>query len=341
MATLLNVSLESRPPGGRRRGGLAASLGSPWVAFALRRLLSLIVILFVLVNVSFLLVRLIPGDPAVLVAGLDASPQQLVIVRHELGLDQSWLAQLLHYWTGLFHGDLGSSFVSGQPVSQIIGERSGASLELAASALVLVLLLSIPIGMVAGALTREGRHRRFDVVVSGTTSVVGAIPEYLTGTFLALVFAVVLNVLPVAGADGWQSLVLPTLAVALRPTAVLIRIVRVETHNVLATDYVRTARSERLPARIVYLRHALPNILTATLTIGGILFSGIVGGAVVVENVFARTGLGTTLVDGVTGRDYLVVQGVILVLGVTVVVVNTVVDVLLSIVDPRSLSREA
>jgi peptide/nickel transport system permease protein len=123
--------------------------------------------------------------------------------------------------------------------------------------------------------------------------------------------------------------------------AILTRLVRVETLNVLSMDYMRTARSKRLPARLIYLRHALPNVVTAALTIGGILFAGIIGGAVVVENVFARPGLGTALVSAVLSRDYPVVQGIILVLGVTVVVVNAIVDILLAIVDPRSMTRTA
>jgi peptide/nickel transport system permease protein len=144
-------------------------------------------------------------------------------------------------------------------------------------------------------------------------------------------------VLPVAGGQELSALILPALAVSIRPIATLSRIVRVETLNVLASDYIRTARGKRLPWRLVYLRHTLPNVVTAALTVGGLLFSGLVGGAVVVENVFARPGLGTMLVQGVITHDYPVVQGITLVLGVTVVVVNTLVDVMVAALDPRAL----
>jgi len=146
--------------------------------------------------------------------------------------------------------------------------------------------------------------------------------------------------LPVGGGEGWESLVLPTLAISLRPIAIIARIVRVETLNVLALDYMRTARSKRLPARVLYLRHALPNVLTAALTVGGLLFAGLIGGAVVVENVFARPGLGTALTNAVLARDYPLIQGIILFLGVMVVFVNAIVDLSLALVDPRSLTKD-
>jgi peptide/nickel transport system permease protein len=215
-----------------------------------------------------------------------------------------------------------------------------SSLELAAAALILVLGVSIPAGLFAGALGRDNRHRKSDLAFTSVTSIFGSIPEYLTGTFLAFIFAVVLKWLPVAGSTGFASLVLPALAIALRPMSILARLVRAETLNVFATDYMRTARSKRLPARLVYLRHALPNVVTAALSIAGILFASIIGGAVVVENVFARAGIGTALVNAVLNRDYPLIQGLILVLGVLVVVVNALVDVLIAIVDPRSMNKK-
>jgi peptide/nickel transport system permease protein len=326
----------ARPPGGP---GLLARVGSsPWTRFLLRRLLSLVVILLALALATFAMVRLIPGDPALNILGLGATPQQIANVHHQLGIDQPLPVQLFTYFGNLLHGDLGTSFVTKQPVTDVIRTRIGNSLELAGASLLLVMLVSIPGGMLAGALTREGRHPRGEIGFTAVTSVMGALPEYLMATFLAFLFAVWLRLLPVAGAEGPQSLVLPVLAVSLRPIAVLLRIVRVETLNVLAQDYIRTARSKRLPARLIYLRHTLPNVVTAALTVGGILFAALIGSAVVVETVFARPGLGTSLVNGVLARDYPVIQGDVLVLGVVVVVVNAIVDILLAVVDPRSLT---
>ena len=294
----------------------------------------------VLATASFMMVRLIPGDPALVVGGLSATPDELVLIRHELGIDEPLQVQYAKYWINLAHGNLGASFVTQEPVANVISDRAGSSFQLAGVSLALVLLVSIPLGMLTGALTRDGRHKRLEVTLTGVTSVVGSLPEYLVGTLLAFVFAVWLRLLPVAGSEGWQPLVLPALAISLRPMAILTRLVRVETLNVLAMDYMRTARSKRLPARVIYTRHALPNVVTAALTIGGILFAGIIGGAVIVENVFARPGLGTALVNAVLARDYPVIQGVILVLGVVVVVVNAAVDVLLAMIDPRSITRQ-
>ena len=313
---------------------------NPWLGFLARRLLSLVLVLIGLFVAVFLMVRLIPGDPALYVLGDNATQEDILRIRHALGLDQPALIQLFHYTVSVLQGDLGTSFSTGVAVSTVISQRFGTSFQLAATALALVLLLSIPGGLAAGAFTQEGRHRTGEVVLTGISSIVGSLPEFLTATFLAFVFAVWLRVLPVAGNAGWQSLILPVLAVSLRPTAVLIRIVRVATLDVLATDYIRTARSKRLPARLIYMRHALPNVVTAALTIGGLLFAGIIGGAVVTENVFARTGLGTTLVTAVLIRDYPVVQGITLVLGAIVVVANAIVDVLVTVVNPRSLARE-
>jgi peptide/nickel transport system permease protein len=316
-------------------------MSNPWLRFALRRLVSLVLVLLGLVTVTFVLVRLVPGNPAEILAGLNQTHSTVAVIRHNLGLDRPALSQYLSYIWGAVHGELGRSFYTSQTVGSLILQRGGSSAQLAGTALVLVMVVSIPGGMIAAALTRDGRRRRFEGAFSAVTSVFGAIPEFLMATLLAFVFAVALHIFPVAGSSGLQSLVLPVLAISLRPVAVLLRLVRVEALNVLSQDYIRTARSKRLSWWVIYLRHVLPNALTPALTIGGVLFSSLIAGAVVVENVFARNGLGTALVSAVLGRDYPVVQGIVLVLGVTVVFVNAVVDVLLVLTDPRSLTGQA
>jgi peptide/nickel transport system permease protein len=299
---------------------LANIAQNQWFIFLMRRLASLVLVLVALAIASFLMVRLIPGDPALIVGGLSANGEQIQTIRHQLGTDQPIQVQFVAYWVNLARGNLGTSFLTKQPVTEVIAQRISSSIQLASISLLLVMVFSVPAGMVTGALTRDGRHKRFEIGLTAVTSIVGSLPEYLTGTFLAFVFAVSLRLLPMA---------------------ILTRLVRVETLNVLAMDYMRTARSKRLPARLIYVRHALPNVVTAALTIGGILFAGIIGGAVVVENVFARPGLGTALVGAVLSRDYPVIQGIILVLGVIVVVVNATVDTLLAVVDPRSMTQKS
>jgi peptide/nickel transport system permease protein len=212
---------------------------------------------------------------------------------------------------------------------------------MAVAALVIVLLVSVPLGMLMAGLTRNGRRKRLEIAFMGTTSGLGNVPDYVTGTVLIFVFAVQLAVLPPAGASGLDTLVLPALAVSLAPVAIVSRMVRLETLNVLAQDYMRTAASKRLPPRLVLFRHALPNVLTAALTLSGIVFTAVIGGVIVIENIFNRPGLGSALVQAVLIHDYPVVQGITLTLGVIVIVVSTVVDVLLAALDPRSLTRQS
>jgi peptide/nickel transport system permease protein len=171
--------------------------------------------------------------------------------------------------------------------------------------------------------------------------VLAAIPEFLLAVGLVYVFGVHLGWVPVAGRSGPDSYVLPVVSLAVGPAAVLARIVRVETLAVLQADYIRTARAKRLPDRLIYLRHALPNALTATLTMAGLLLSSMVAGTVLVENVFAWPGLGSTIVGSILAKDYPVVQGVVLVYGAGVLVVNLAVDVALGLLDPRSTIKES
>jgi peptide/nickel transport system permease protein len=312
-----------------------------WVRFLLRRVAGLFLVLATLIVAVFMMVHLIPGDPVVNALGTDAQPEIVAQLRHDNGFDEPLASQFVRYVKHLAHGDLGQAFITNEPVSRTIRQRVGSSLQLAGAALALVLGLSIPIGLIAGAFTREGRHRRLELGFTSVTSMLASIPDYLTATLLAFVFAVQFRLLPVAGSGSLKTLILPALAVSLGPTMSLARLVRLEALNVLAQDYVRTARSQRLPARVIYLRHALPNVVTAALTVGGVLFANIIGGAVIVENVFARPGLGTALVNAVIAKQYVVVQGITLMLGLFVVVVNTSVDVTLALLDPRSLAKRS
>jgi peptide/nickel transport system permease protein len=311
---------------------------SPWFKFLSRRLVSLVFILLGLTFLVFMMVRLIPGDPARIILGPNANQAQVTQVRQTLGLDKPVLQQYVAYLNNLAHGDFGTSFMYHGPVTQLLGANVPASLQLAGAALALVLIVSIPGGMLAAALTKDGRNRGGEVAFTTVSSVAGSIPEFLTATFLVLVFAVGLKLLPVAGNNGVSSLVLPVIALSIRPIAVLIRIVRVETLNALHQDYIRTASSKQLPRRIIYLRHILPNVLTAALTIGGVLFTSLIAGAVVIENVFGRSGVGTLLVQSIQSRDYPVIQGIMLFLGVTVVIVNILVDLVLGTIDRRTLA---
>jgi peptide/nickel transport system permease protein len=301
--------------------------------FAAQRLTRLAVVLAMLIVASFALIHLVPGDPARLTAGLNADPRAVAQARHELGLDRSLPAQLGDYVSKLAHADLGRSFATREPVTKVIGERLAPTLRLAVGSLLLVLVLSVPLGIWSAA--RAGARDPGERVFSLLTGALAALPPLLISTLLAFVFAVELRWLPVAGADSLSADVLPILAMSLGSAALLARLVRNEALGVLRQDYVRTARSKRLSQRRLLARHVLPNVLTAALTVGGILFASLIGGAVIVEVVFARPGLGSTLVQAVQGKDYAVVQGMTLFLGLIVVVFNALVDLLLAVVDPR------
>ncbi|WP_329125008.1 ABC transporter permease [Streptomyces sp. NBC_01465] len=312
-----------------------------WLRFGLRRSARLAVSLWVLVTAAFLMIHLVPGDPVRAALGMTASPGMVAARRAELGLDTPLWHQYLHFLGGLFTGELGSSTISGQPVTQTIGDRLPATLQLAGLAFVLALVIAVPLGTAMAALTRGGRRRGAELAFTSGSVLLAAVPEFLLAVVLAYVFAVRLGWFPVAGRQGPGSYVLPVLALAAGPASVLARIGRVEMLSVLSHDYVRTARAKRLPPRRVYVRHALPNALTATLTLGGLLLSALVAGTVLVENVFAWPGLGSTIVQSILQKDYPVVQGIVLVYGTGVLVVNLLVDVALALLDPRSAIREA
>lgn len=314
---------------------------SPWLSFAVRRLGRFVVSLWVLVTAAFLMIHLVPGDPVRASLGMNAPPEQVEAKRQALGLNDPLLTQYWHYLKDVFTGDFGTSMMSNQPVAQVIGDRLPATLELAVLAFILVLVVAIPLGVTMAVLTRGGRRRGAELGFTATSVFLAAIPEFLVAVLLAYVFAVSLGWFPVAGNTEPGAAVLPVLALTLGPAAVLSRIVRVEMLAVLGNDYIRTARAKRLPPLLIYVRHALPNALTATLTLGGLLLTSLVAGTLLVENVFAWPGLGSAIVGSILDRDYPMVQGIVLVYGVGVLLVNLVVDILLALLDPRSTIREA
>ena len=327
------ASAEARP---------LAGLGeSPWLRFAARRLRRLAMSVWVLVTAAFLMIHLIPGDPVRAALGLTA-PQSLVNQRRAaLGLNNPLWLQYVHYVRNLFTGNMGTSITSGLPVSQSISQHLPATLELSVYAFVVSVIISVPLGTIMAVLTRGGRGRATELSFTTVSVIVSAIPGFLLAVGLVYVFSVQLNWTPVAEQAGFGSYILPVLSLALGPAFILARVLRVEMLAVLQADYIRTARAKRLPDWLVYLRHALPNALTATITLCGLLLSALVAGTVLVENVFAWPGLGSTIVQSILAKDYPVVQGIVLVYGIGVLLVNLVVDIVLALIDPRSTIRES
>ncbi|RZU03395.1 peptide/nickel transport system permease protein [Kribbella rubisoli] len=313
----------------------------PWLGFAVRRLGRLVGSVLILVSAAFLMIHLIPGDPVRGALGPAAAQSLVDAQRASLGLDDPLWQQYLDFLHHLVTGNLGTSITTGLPVSDVIRDRLPATVELAVAAFLVAVLIAVPLGLAMGVLTRGGRRPRAELGFTSTAVVLAAIPEFLLAVGLVYVFAVTLHWFPVAGRGNVASYVLPVLSLAVGPAAVLARICRVELLAVLQTDYLRTARAKRLPAAAIYLRHALPNAVTATITLGGLLLGGMVAGTVLVENVFGWPGLGSTIVSSIIAKDYPLVQGVVLVYGVGVLLVNLAVDVTLALLDPRSTIRES
>ncbi|WP_066941868.1 ABC transporter permease [Microtetraspora fusca] len=307
--------------------------------FLLRRLARLTVSLAVLLFASFSMIHLIPGDPVRASLGT-AAPAELVAARRaELGLDEPIHQQLLGYLKGVLTGDFGTSLQTRETVAGIIADRLPSTAELAVLAALIALLVAIPMGMWLAIRTENGRNPGSELAFTTATGTIAAIPEFLLAVGLVVVFAITLGWLPPAGKDGPASYVLPVIALAVGPVAVLARLVRVEALRELDKDYLRMARAKHLPRRRLYLRHLLPNMLTATLTVGGLLLASLIPGTVLVENVFAWPGLGQRMTESILQKDYPVAQAVILVYGAIVLLVNFLVDVALGVLDPRSAIR--
>ncbi|WP_106397868.1 ABC transporter permease [Actinocorallia populi] len=307
--------------------------------FLLRRAFRFVLSLVLVVLASFAMLHLIPGDPVRAALGPTAPREAVEQRRAELGLDRPWPEQLRTYLEKAATGDFGESFLSRQPAGQVIGDRFPATLQLVVVTMVLALLVAVPLGMAMAARTHGGRGRRSELAFTSVTGGLSVIPEFLLAVAMIALFGVVLRWLPVAGKDGAASFVMPVLALAAGPTALLARLVRMETLRELSSDYVRLARAKRLPAVRLYLVHLLPNALTATLTTGGLLLTSLLGGSVVVEYVFQWPGLGGTTVEAIAGKDYALAQAAVAVYGAVSLTVVFLVDVALGLLDPRSRPR--
>ena len=310
-----------------------------WARYLLARLGVMLAIILTIAVMAFLVVRLVPGDPAVMILGLQATPDQVATVRTQLGLDLPWYVQLGQSLSSLFTFDLGNSFRTGLPVSLVISQRLPVTAMLTLGGILVVLLIGLPLGLLAGMINSRSKQGRDGAWFSAITSLLGSIPEYIMGTVLILTLGIWLRVLPVQGGGSFLGYLMPSLAVGLAGAAVMARIVRNETVSVMSKEYLMAARSKRLPWYRTLFVHVLPNVITSSLTLAGLLIISLLGGAVITENVFNLPGLGTEIVGAIVKNDYPVIQGVILVLGVLAAGVMFLIDVLLGILDPRLLQK--
>jgi len=312
------------------------------------RLLYMLPVIWLVVSIVFLLIHLVPGDPIQQMLGEGAISADLQAARHAYGLDVPIGQQYVNYWRGVLHGNLGQSLRYQQGVAGLIGERYPFTLALTFAALAVALAISLPAGV------RSARRRnRWDDRVLSFVSLFGlSFPNFALGPILILFFSIFLGVLPVSGAGTWEpllgahlpfphdrqawlSLVLPAITLGGALAAILTRMVRTSMLEELGQDYIRTARAKGLPERAVVYRHALRNAMIPVLTVVGLQFGALLAGAIVTETIFSWPGIGRLTIQAISNRDYYLVEGCILAIGLTYVGVNFLTDLLYSVANPR------
>jgi peptide/nickel transport system permease protein len=307
--------------------------------FIVVRLVNSIPVLLIVSLVSFSIMQMVPGDPASVMAGPQATPREVEQLRVALGLDRPFLDQLLIWYTNLAHGDLGRSILLGRSVGQAINERLGITLALAMFGFVITLAIAIP----AGVLAALRQNTWVDQAVMTIALAGVSLPNFWLGLMLIVLFSVVLDLLPAGGyvpiAEGigpwFRCLILPSFSLAMLQVGLLARITRSAMLEVLRQDYIRTARAKGLARIFVIGKHALKNALVPVITVIGIIFSLLLSGSVVIETVYSLPGLGRLLATSILSRDYPVIQGGLLVSAAMFVFVNLAVDVLYALIDPR------
>jgi len=295
------------------------------------RLLYTLPVLWLVVSVVFLLIHLVPGDPILAMLGEGAASADLQAARHAYGLDQPTGKQYLHYWNGVLHGRLGQSIRLNQDVGRVIWDRYPYTLRLTIAALVVALLLSIP----AGVRSAQRRDRWDDRLLSVVSLFGLSFPNFALGPILILFFAIKLGLLPVSGAGTWEHLVLPAITMGGALAAILTRMVRTAMLEELSQDYIRTARAKGLSEGKVVYKHALRNAMIPVLTVVGLQFGSLLAGAIVTETIFSWPGIGRLTISAISNRDYFLVQGCILAIGLTYIAVNLLTDMLYALVNPR------
>jgi peptide/nickel transport system permease protein len=293
---------------------------------------------WLVVSLVFLLIHIVPGDPILQMLGEGATPADIDVLRHQYGLDQPLSKQYLHYWNGVVHGNMGDSIRLHDTVAHLIVQRYPYTLGLTMTALALGLAMALPAGIAAAV--RRGRW--MDQALSVVSLFGLSVPGLVLGPVLILVFSILLGWLPVSGANAgstkiidWHYIVLPSIAMGASLAAILTRMVRTAMLEELGQDYIRTARAKGLSERAVVWRHALPNALVPIITVVGLQFGALLAGAIVTEKIFSWPGLGRLVVDAISNRDYALVQGCLLSIGLTYVLVNLLTDVVYRWVNPR------
>jgi peptide/nickel transport system permease protein len=304
----------------------------------LTRLVLTLPVVWLVVSLVFLLIHLVPGDPIQQMLGEGATPADIGALRHQYYLDLPLHTQYIRYWAGVLHGDLGTSIRLHDTVAHLISQRYPYTLTLTLAALAFALVLALPAGILAAV--RRGRW--LDQLLSVVSLFGLSVPGIALGPVLILVFSIALGWLPVSGANSggsnsidWRYLILPSIAMGASLAAILTRMVRTAMLEELGQDYIRTARAKGLSETAVVCRHALPNALVPIVTVVGLQFGALLAGAIVTETIFSWPGLGRLTVSAISNRDYALVQGCLLSIGLTYVLVNLLTDVVYRWINPR------
>ena len=300
--------------------------------YVLRRILIAFPLILAVTTVVFVMLRVaLPGDPAKLMAGDRASPEQVEIIRRKLGLDRPVIEQYLIFLRNFAQGDLGRSVKFREPVLGVIAR----AFPFTAAITFLSVTVGTAIGLLIGVMTAVYQRTWVDKLGIVVTVFFFSIPTFWLGLMLILIFAVGLRVLPVQGAGSWRHFIMPVATLAVGQSALIARLTRSSMIEVLSADYVRTARSKGLSPRRVLSSHALKNTLIPVITVVGLSVGGLLGGAVITESIFGLPGVGRLAIDAISNRDYPMIQGTVILVAASFVFVNLIVDIIYAFVDPR------
>lgn len=299
--------------------------------YIVKRLLSGIMVLFGLSVFTFLLIHLIPGDPVRIMLGQRATVEQIESLRGELGLNKPFVVQYLDYASGVLKGDLGTSLKTGRPVSTEIADRFPATAKMAVASLVVAVVIGIGLGVLAA----KYKDTPIDGAIMTFSTFGMSIPGFWLGLLVILVFSVHLGWFPIAGGTGLKDMVLPAFTLGTLLATALSRLTRAGMVEVLSNDYIRTARAKGMDERIVLLRHAFRNVMIPIVAVIGLELAGLLGGAVIIEQVFGWPGVGTLAIQAISSRDFPMIQGTTLFIGAVYVLVVILIDVLYALLDPR------
>lgn len=283
------------------------------------------------ITIVFLIIHLVPGDPARIMLGESALPSDVEVLRESLGLNRPLIVQYFDFFVKLFQGDLGRSFNTGQPVLSAIIERFPATLILTAASMFFAIIIAVPIGIITAA-------KRNTVIdnLGMIFSLIGvSMPAFWLGPILILIFSVKFGILPVSGSGSIKHLLLPSFSLGFALAAIISRMTRASMIEVLNQDYIRTARAIGVSEKIILLKHALRNAIIPVVTIVGLQFGALLGGVIIIEIIFSWPGIGQLLIPAIMRRDYPLVQGCILFIAVVYIFVNLFVDIIYAYIDPR------